>query len=106
MYSRIVTFQTDGLTEAQYLEAAVHVAPRFTAWPGLLAKYWLADRERRAFGGVYVVEDEASADRSRATHESAVAADPAFVDVEVRELSTIGELDAITSPARLIASPS
>jgi flavin reductase (DIM6/NTAB) family NADH-FMN oxidoreductase RutF len=42
MRIRIVTFGLNIPTEA-YTAHAVHIAPEFTAWPGLLGKWWLCD---------------------------------------------------------------
>jgi putative monooxygenase ydhR len=106
VYIRIVTFRIEGLTEDQYVAAAGAAAPGFAAWPGLVAKYWLADRTSGTYGGVYVFEDEAAADRSRSTPEFAgLGTNPHVVDLDVRELPTIEALDAVTAAGRRTSSP-
>jgi hypothetical protein len=91
------------MSAEQYTDVAATVAPGFAAWPGLVAKYWLADPEQGTYGGVYLFEDEGAARRSRETPEfTSMADNPALVDVEVREFATIDQLDAVTAPGRVI----
>jgi hypothetical protein len=98
MYVRIVTFRLDGLTAAEYHDRAVGLAPAFTAWPGLLAKVWIADGDAETYGGIYLFADRASADRSRDTGVyRLMAANPAFADLSVREFDVLDEPTAITT---------
>ena len=69
MYIRIVTFQLAGPTDQQYRAHAGAVAPAFTKWPGLQAKYWLANPDAGVYGGVYLFDSAADADASRSTEE-------------------------------------
>ena len=66
MHIRIVTFGLN-IPAEDYSAHAVHIAPGFTEWPGLLAKWWLADPASATFGGVYVFATPADADYSRHT---------------------------------------
>jgi hypothetical protein len=50
MHIRIVTFGLNIPAEA-YTAHAVHIAPEFTGWPGLLGKWWLGDTASGTFGG-------------------------------------------------------
>ena len=98
MHVRIITFRLDGLSAADYQDHAVTLAPAFTAWPGFLAKVWLADGETGTYGGIYLFADRVSADRSRDTElYRAMAANPAFADLSVREFDVLDEPTAITA---------
>jgi hypothetical protein len=98
MYIRIVTFHLHGITEHQYEHHAARVADAFTAWPGLRAKYWLADRPQRLFGGVYLFDSKAHADTSRGTPLFAGMADnPAFTDLSIHEFDTLSAPTSITA---------
>lgn len=98
MYARIVTFRLDGLTPAAYEAHAATIAPAFNAWPGLLAKVWIADHDGGTYGGVYLFADRESADRSRDTElYRAMTANPAFADLSIREFAVLADLTAITA---------
>jgi hypothetical protein len=99
MYIRIVTFGLADLSLADYRQHAASVADGFTAWPGLLAKIWLADERRNRFGGVYVFESKDDADRSRTTALFAgLVGNPALRDLMIDEYDTLPEPTAITCP--------
>ncbi len=99
MRIRIVTFGLTIPTEA-YTAHAAHIAPEFTAWPGLLGKWWLADTATGRFGGVYLFASQHDADRSRRTDLfRGMFADPALQDVTVREYAVLDAPTAITAPA-------
>jgi hypothetical protein len=99
MRIRIVTFGLNIPAEA-YTAHAVHIAPRFTAWPGLLAKWWLADTASAGFGGVYLFASQHDADRSRQTDLfGGMLTNPALKDVTVREYDVLGAPTAITAAA-------
>jgi Putative mono-oxygenase ydhR len=98
VYIRIVTFRLQDMTADQYEHHAVHIAGAFTAWPGLRAKFWLADRPQRVFGGVYLFDSAGAAERSRSTPLFAGMADnPAFADLSVREFDTLAAPTSITA---------
>ena len=97
MHIRIVTFRLDGMTTKEYETQAAALATAFTQWPGLRAKFWLADKESEIFGGVYVFESRAAADRSRSTALFAgLTGNTAFADLIVREFDTLAEPTAVT----------
>jgi quinol monooxygenase YgiN len=60
MHVQIVTFQLQGLDEAQYRAACAELAPLFADLPGLHAKIWLANPHTNTFGGVYLWQDRAA----------------------------------------------
>jgi Putative mono-oxygenase ydhR len=98
MRIRIVTFGLTVPAEA-YAAHALHVAPEFAAWPGLLGKWWLADPASGAFGGVYLFASREDADRSRGTDLfRSMATNPALTDVTVREFDVLDAPTALTSP--------
>jgi hypothetical protein len=100
MYARIVTFQLDGLSAADYKDHVAVVAPAFTAWPGLVAKVWIADEATGTYGGIYLFVDRESADRSRDTDVfRSMATNPAFAHLDVQEFDVLDQPTAITAPA-------
>ena len=100
MYARVITFRLDGLTPADYRDQVATIAPAFTTWPGLLAKVWIADDDAGTYGGLYLFTDRTSADRARDTDlYRAMAGNPAFADLSVRDFDVLDELTAITAPA-------
>jgi hypothetical protein len=99
MRVRIVTFRLNVPPEA-YTEQAVHIAPGFTAWPGLLAKWWIGDPSAGEFGGVYLFVSARDADCSRETPLfRGMFANPALKDVTVREYDVLAAPAAVTAPA-------
>ena len=98
MYVRIVTFAV-GIGGDEYRALAEGVAAGFTAWPGLLGKVWLGDRERNRYGGVYLFASQADADRSRSTPLfAALGENPAFTELVVEEFDALPGATAITWP--------
>jgi hypothetical protein len=58
----IVTFELQGMTEAEYYRLCDEVAPAFADVPGLVSKVWLADVSTNTFGGVYAFADAEARD--------------------------------------------
>ena len=105
MYIRIVTFGLNIPADA-YSAHAVHLAPGFTAWPGLLGKWWLGgETDSGTFGGVYLFASKQDADRSRQTDLfRGMLVNPALTDVTVREYDVLDAPTAITAPAPAAAA--
>jgi hypothetical protein len=104
MRIRIVTFGLNVPVEA-YTAQAVHIAPGFTAWPGLLGKWWLADPDSGTYGGAYLFASHHDADRSRETDLfRAMFGNPALTDVTIREYDVLDAPTAITAPTARPAS--
>ena len=57
MHVQIVSFQLNGIDDAQYRDACDDEAPAFAAIPGLMSKIWLADQSTNTYGGVYIWRD-------------------------------------------------
>jgi hypothetical protein len=104
MRIRIVTFDLNVSAE-EYTAHAEHKAAAFTAWPGLLGKWWLSDSASGTFGGVYLFASHHDADLSRETDlYRAMFTNPAFADVTVQEFDVLGAPTAVTAPALETAS--
>jgi hypothetical protein len=102
MRIRIVTFGLNIPAEA-YTAHTVQIAPEFTAWPGLLGKWWLDDAASATFGGVYLFASQQDADRSRQTDLfRGMLANPALKDITVREYDVLDAPTAITAPTSLV----
>jgi hypothetical protein len=98
MYVRIVTFGL-AVTAEEYARSAAAVAPGFTAWPGLLGKWWLGDAGSGTYGGVYLFASRDDADRSRDTDLfRGMLGNPAFRAVTVREFDVLDEPTEVTAP--------
>src|SRR3989442_11993742 len=50
---QVVTFNLNGLSDADYRRACDGWAPTLAAVPGLISKVWLADVASNTYGGVY-----------------------------------------------------
>jgi hypothetical protein len=97
MRIRIVTFGLN-IPAEDYSAHAVHIAPRFTGWPGLLAKWWLADPASATFGGVYLFATQPDADHSRHTDLfKQMLTNPALKDITIREYDILEAPTAITA---------
>ena len=101
MYIRIVTFALNIPNDA-YTAHTAEIAAGFTAWPGLLAKWWLADAASGTFGGVYLFASRQDAERSRQTDLfRGMFTNPGLKDVTVREYDVLDAPTAITAPPPL-----
>jgi hypothetical protein len=106
MYARIITFHLDGPAAAGYHDHVAAVAPAFTAWPGLVAKVWIADEATATYGGIYLFSDLPAAERSRETDLfRSMATNPAFRDLAIREFDVLDEPTAITAAALAAVHP-
>ena len=85
---------------------ATEIAPRFTAWLGLPAKWWLGDAASGTSGGVYLFASQRDADRSRETDLlRGMFADPARTNITIREYDGLESLTAITAVTSQAISP-
>jgi hypothetical protein len=63
MQAQIITYQLDGISQADYLKKMVEPdAPVVAKVNGLISKVWLADEERNTFGGFYLWESKEAMD--------------------------------------------
>lgn len=63
MHILLVTFQLEGMSDAEYQGYVATVAPAVAGIPGLISKVWLADPETQTYGGIYTFESEAACQR-------------------------------------------
>lgn len=99
MHAQVVTFGLNGITEAQFHEAAGADAQTFANLPGLLGKVWLRNPETNTYGGVYLWADQE-------TYESyvkgeifnAIKSDQNLKNVESRDFGVFDDLSSITMP--------
>jgi quinol monooxygenase YgiN len=98
MHVQIITFNLNGVTEAQYLASAEELAPTFAAMPGLLSKVWTADQAANTYGGVYVWKDRAAMDSYMAGGVAAgLIADPNLVNVTSSDYGVLAGPTRVTS---------
>jgi hypothetical protein len=105
MRIRIITFAL-GVPSEGYTRHATEIAPAFTSWPGLLAKWWLGDAATGTYGGVYLFASREDADRSRDTDLfQNMFTNPALQHVTVREYDLLDAPTSITAPIPSTARP-
>ncbi|MBL8232360.1 MAG: YdhR family protein [Bryobacterales bacterium] len=91
MHIQIVTFELNGLTQAQYEHACeTQFAPAFRDVPGLLTKVWLSDPAANTYGGVYTWRDREAFQAYLASPlYQAVATHPNLANMVSREFSIL-----------------
>jgi Putative mono-oxygenase ydhR len=103
MRIRIVTFAL-AVPREDYTRLATEVAPAFTSWPGLLAKWWLGDAASGTYGGVYLFASRGDADRSRDTDLFRnMFTHSALRQVTVREYDLLDAPTTVTAPTLPVA---
>src|SRR5262245_6196288 len=102
MHVQVVTFQLNGVDDAQYRAACDEEVPAFAAISGLLSKTWLADQSTNTYGGVYVWRDR-QAMQSFVDGDlfRAVRADPHVTNVTSRDFG-VGARERQHSTASLV----
>jgi hypothetical protein len=102
VHIQVVTFNLNGISDAEYRAVCDQFAPAFAEVPGLISKVWLADPERNEYGGVYTWVDRTAMD-SYLTSDlfNAVAGNPAFANIGSRDFAVI---DAPTRVTRGLAA--
>jgi hypothetical protein len=106
MHVQIVSFRLIGIDEEGYLGAGSQLAPAIAEMPGLIAKLWLADPERNAYGGVYLWRDRAAMESyiGSALFES-VTAFPHFAELVSRDFAVHEDLTRVTQPGLPVLAP-
>ncbi len=106
MHAQIITFKLDDMTEEGYLELCDGLAPAYAELPGLLAKVWLSDAPRNAFGGIYFWRDRDAMDAYLASDLlRAVGASPHIQNIATNDYAVYDHLTRITQPELAIAQP-
>jgi quinol monooxygenase YgiN len=99
---QIVQFRLAGISDAEYIEHAEVVAPRFRHMPGLASKVWLANADAHTFGGLYTWHDRAALEHYRASDTYAqLTSNPHFVELSDREFAILPNPTQVTAPALL-----
>ncbi len=97
MHVQIVNFQLQGIDEAGFRAMCDELAPAFAAFPGLIAKIWLADSTSGAYGGVYTWENKAAYEAyTRSELFNAVATNPNFTNITSRDFAILHGPTAVT----------
>jgi len=96
MHIQIINFNLKDATEQQYLNICDELAPTFGSMPGLLTKFWLADRASNVYGGVYVWKDRAAMDAYMASEvAAAVVSHPNLTNISSKDF------DVLLAPTRV-----
>jgi hypothetical protein len=99
MHAQVVTFGLSGITEEQFHEASGAETQTFANLPGLLAKIWLRDPEKSAYGGLYIWADqEAYESYIKGEVFNAIKADENLENVESRDFGVFEDLSSLTMP--------
>ena len=94
MYIQIVTFNLNGMTDAEYRQLCEEAASVVAAQPGLISKVFLANRETNTYGGVYTWRDrEAMVAYTESEFFKAFAATPTLANAGMQ---AFGVLDGPT----------
>ncbi len=92
MHVQVVNFNLKDATEEAYRELCDQLAPTFAAMPGLVAKYWLADRGTNTYGGVYIWENRAAMEGYTGGEVwAAVGANPHLANITARDYGILDE---------------
>lgn len=104
MHIHIVNFQLKDLTGDAYRAMCDDLAPAIAALPGLISKVWLADEATKTYGGVYVWETRADAERfTQSDLFQTVRTHPGLTGLTFREYTVLEGPTAMTRglPARV-----
>lgn len=102
MHIQVVTFNLNGIGDAEYRTVCDQFAPAFAEVPGLISKVWLADASSNTYGGVYTWVDR-TAMESYMTSDlfKAVVSNAAFANIASKDFAVI---DAPTRVTRGLAA--
>lgn len=104
MHVVIISLELTAITDEEYRELSLELAPAIAAVPGLLTKLWLTDAEN-GYGGVYVF---ANADAAHAFLGSElagkIAAHPNVAGMDVRHFDVDETATSQTQPLRTIVA--
>lgn len=97
MLALVVTFNLDGLSDADFRSACEEQwAQPVAAMPGLVAKTWLADTPNNTYGGSYLFEDQAALDAyQRSAFFNEFTSDPRIANISAQVF------EAMEAPSRV-----
>jgi quinol monooxygenase YgiN len=100
MHVQLVTFNLQGISEAELRAASEAIAPQFAALPGLHSKVWLAEPRSSTYGGIYTWQDRAAMQAYLDGELYAALRDnPAFDGVRSNDFGVLAAPTRITSPS-------
>ena len=99
MYVQVVTFGLNGISDAEYQQAAQGQTATFAVLPGLVAQIWLRNAEATRYGAVYLWQDRAAHDAYvHGEIFASITNNPALTDVASQAFEVITELTTATQP--------
>ena len=97
MHLLMITYQLQGISEADYLAQNKQDALLLATFPGLYSKVWLADAVTNTYGGVYLWKDrEAMEAFLHSDIVKAVAADPSRANLTMKDYAIAEDLSRVT----------
>ncbi len=97
MHLLMITYQLQGISEADYLAQNKQDAAFLATFPGLYSKVWLADAPSNTYGGVYLWNDrEAMEAFLHSDIVKAVAADPTRANLTMKDYAIAEDLSRVT----------
>ena len=106
MHIQIINFGLKDISDEEFRKYCEAVAPAFAALPGLVSKYWLADPETNAYGGVYVWRDRpAMEDYAKTDIYKGMLETPGFEDVTVKDFAVLEKPTRVTRGVDLTVQP-
>ena len=96
MHVLVVTFNLNGLTDAQYRAGCEAEAEAFANIPGCISKVWIGDALTNTYGGVYTFTDESAVEAYRRSDLfKGMLADPTLANL------TGNAFDVLDGPTRV-----
>jgi membrane-associated PAP2 superfamily phosphatase len=97
MHLLMITYQLQGISEADYLAQNKEDALFLATYRGLHSKVWLADAATNTYGGVYLWKDrEAMEAFLHSDIVKAVAADPSLANLTMKDYAIAEDLSRVT----------
>jgi|SRR5215831_11072210 len=100
MHLLLITYQLQGMSEADYLAQSKEDAAFLdflATFPGFYSKVWLADAATNTYGGVYLWKDrEAMEAFLHSDIVKALAADPTLANLTLKDYAIAEDLSRVT----------
>jgi hypothetical protein len=102
---QVVTFNLNGLSDAEYRSACDGLAPELARVPGLISKVWLANEASNTYGGVYTWADRRALDDfARSDFFKAFATNPSFANITSKVFGILEGPSRVTRASVAIAA--
>jgi hypothetical protein len=103
VHAIVMTFDLVDMTPEQYAQLSAELAPSFAALPGLLTKIWLTDTDRGRCGGLYLFDDDATAEGFlKSALALGVAQNPHFASCTAQRFMVDQATTAMTQPKIMV----